>query len=464
MDAGHTTTVGRKTAALRETLSVFNERDFEDLALQASLICRTPIGAVLILEDGRPLFKSVVACPPIDLAPFLTLCAEAIGSAEVFELRDSAIWNGSGIVFLAGAPLFDENRHSIGAICVFDREKRILSPDQRRAVSALAHQMMERVQLYWDATEAIALLDEAKSVESVSSTPIKNLQDLMDDLPTVAYVKNEQEHVVYGNSLMFAASGLKAEEMLNKTNQELWGEDGRQMSENDRQVLAEKRMIVFEEKTHEKDERHWMSLKFPVPGDNGKNLVAGISFDITKFKRHEHEMEEYRQRLERSLQRLQRLSSTDPLTQLGNRAAFDKALRRAFAESVSDNSPLSLLLLDIDRFKRINDTFGHGLGDEVLRRLGRFIERNVRTGDLAARWGGEEFTLLLPNVNEQEALLFAERLRQGIEQAEWPGCRVTASFGISFRTSDTSSPEELFKSADAALYRAKQAGRNRVAS
>ena len=127
------------------------------------------------------------------------------------------------------------------------------------------------------------------------------------------------------------------------------------------------------------------------------------------------------------------------------------------------HQPLSLLMLDLDRFKQLNDSVGHDAGDDALRRLAVCFRQELRGVDSAARFGGDEFALILPQAYAEGALLVAERLRARIEQIEIPGFgNVTASIGIATFPSQAPARAELVSAADAALYNAKRTGRNRV--
>ncbi|MFL6196473.1 MAG: diguanylate cyclase [Thermoanaerobaculia bacterium] len=170
--------------------------------------------------------------------------------------------------------------------------------------------------------------------------------------------------------------------------------------------------------------------------------------------------------LEEANARLGTLAETDPLTALKNRRAFERTLDREFAFATRTGIPLSLIVLDIDRFKKYNDLLGHPAGDEVLRIISRLLLRSVRQMDLVARYGGEEFIIILPGTDQPGANTMAERLRRSIEDHPWPGRPVTASLGLATfvpgEAEDCTSPDELFARADTALYYAKSTGRNRV--
>lgn len=171
--------------------------------------------------------------------------------------------------------------------------------------------------------------------------------------------------------------------------------------------------------------------------------------------------------LEASRRLLEEQASTDPLTQLKNRRAFTEIGARHFALAHRHGHDLALVMLDIDHFKEVNDSYGHSAGDRVLVRIGQILATGIRAGDTSARLGGEEFALLLPNTNRAGAAQLAERLRGAVEQARCPNAdrpiAVTASAGVACYSLDTpENLEQLIELADQRLYAAKQSGRNRI--
>jgi diguanylate cyclase (GGDEF)-like protein len=169
-------------------------------------------------------------------------------------------------------------------------------------------------------------------------------------------------------------------------------------------------------------------------------------------------------RSEESWAALERLALTDPLTMLSNRRAGERALDREIARSRRTGSPFSLALFDLDHFKQINDVHGHAVGDDVLCEVSRILTSTFRASDLAARWGGDEFLVVLPDVTLPGAVVFAERARLLVEALSLPGIpRVTMSVGIVELQRDED-PRAALMRADAKLYEAKAAGRNRVSA
>ena len=191
-------------------------------------------------------------------------------------------------------------------------------------------------------------------------------------------------------------------------------------------------------------------------------LLAGlIGSAMGNASKHETQ-EDMLKALEANNRKLEEMATTDGLTGLANRRHFDDALRMAHAAQFRSGHPLSLLMIDVDKFKSYNDTYGHQGGDDILQQVGRTLRQTVRAHELVARYGGEEFAVILPGAGPQEAMGLAERLRAAIESANWPQRAVTISLGAATSTDATCDPEELVHTADAALYQSKADGRNRA--
>jgi len=180
-------------------------------------------------------------------------------------------------------------------------------------------------------------------------------------------------------------------------------------------------------------------------------------------------------KLRKSELRYYQASIQDPLTNLYNRRFFDNRLAQEFERAIRYNSPLTCLMLDIDHFKRVNDSFGHDVGDLVLQRLSAIIQKRVREFDILARYGGEEFVLLLPQTPMHNSYSLAEQIRTDVEKAEikikpkkvkkagTSSCSVTISIGISgIPDNEANKKDKLLKQADVAMYHAKQNGRNQT--
>tara|TARA_B100000315_G_scaffold33053_1_gene27739 strand:- start:3444 stop:5144 length:1701 start_codon:yes stop_codon:yes gene_type:complete len=214
-----------------------------------------------------------------------------------------------------------------------------------------------------------------------------------------------------------------------------------------------------------------------VPGTNLKNEMGMMARAVQIFKENsikrkdaEEKMKSAQKKLEEANKKLQRLSSMDSLTGIANRRYFDDFLDREWRRSARDRTPLSLILMDIDFFKKYNDGYGHQAGDDCLKKVAKKLNEIVnRPGDLVARYGGEEFVIVLGNTDLKTATALAEKLRSDVEDMQIAhkyrdgGSVITASIGVSSTISNTdSSLAHLIGASDKALYKAKEEGRNRV--
>jgi len=183
----------------------------------------------------------------------------------------------------------------------------------------------------------------------------------------------------------------------------------------------------------------------------GESILKFISQDSVEASYHEE---------------IYQLATHDALTELYNRRHFIEMADKEIARAIRHQRPLSLCIIDVDLFKPVNDRYGHISGDEVLRQIALLLRRHARTDDLAARIGGEEFALMLPECDAEAARMFAERLREAVAEAVFtPGGepqRITVSIGIAELAPGRDIRPALMAAADTALYRAKSEGRNRV--
>lgn len=199
-------------------------------------------------------------------------------------------------------------------------------------------------------------------------------------------------------------------------------------------------------------------------------IIAFLAFRLVRMRLELKKQRSYQEELLTinnllSLQNRQfeDLAKTDQLTGLLNRIGIRDVLYQGLVQWKRNETPFSVVLIDIDHFKRINDTYGHNVGDEILKGAAEIFKSHVRKSDFLARWGGEEFILLCPNTNRVQAMAAAESLRKRLEaETLYQDIKITASFGVS--TMSQPDLDHLFKSADEALYRAKNRGRNCVMS
>ncbi|MGI9463830.1 MAG: GGDEF domain-containing protein, partial [Aestuariivirgaceae bacterium] len=195
--------------------------------------------------------------------------------------------------------------------------------------------------------------------------------------------------------------------------------------------------------------------------DKMRSETASLTHSLEQTK---DQVEELRTNLEKARESGLR----DALTNLGNRRRFELVLTKEVAEAQATQSPMCLAIGDLDHFKRVNDTFGHPIGDEVLKFFGSLMSKNVKGRDTAARYGGEEFAIILPETSRADAEMLIEKIRSQLETTDLVLSKsqkrlgkVTASFGIAQLRPDDD-PSTLVERADAKLYEAKNGGRNRI--
>ncbi|MBH0229679.1 GGDEF domain-containing protein [Halobacillus yeomjeoni] len=178
----------------------------------------------------------------------------------------------------------------------------------------------------------------------------------------------------------------------------------------------------------------------------------------------------YLRRTNQLMKEYERNAFQDPLTGLNNVRSFDQTFNRLSTKAIQKKEMLSLTVIDIDYFKRINDTYGHPEGDEILKQVGKILLEKSRESDFVSRNGGEEFTVLMPKCSEEEAKKVSERIRKSIQQHSFDihnghtKINLTVSIGISTYPGTVGDTRDLYRKADQALYIAKNEGRNRVAS
>lgn len=192
--------------------------------------------------------------------------------------------------------------------------------------------------------------------------------------------------------------------------------------------------------------------------DSSERIFWSI-FSSVQHDKLNQELIEARRLLEHKAEKLHQLSITDELTGLLNRRELKRRAEQLLVSNQRSETPISLLVLDIDYFKKINDGYGHSAGDQVLQEMGRIFHRQGRTSDLLGRVGGEEFVFLLPNTDADQAHSLALRLHAAVGEIRFAGQSVTVSIGIATDTTHRDF-DTLFRQGDEAMYQAKRSGRN----
>lgn len=294
-------------------------------------------------------------------------------------------------------------------------------------------------------------------------------ENVMESIPEMVFVLDDKERIIDANAV--------AQKWLDKPLNEIIGRETMEVFKRWPQLL---RRFFFLEQSREEIE---------IPGDpprvletiitpifNRANQIEGrviLAYDITDRKRLEEELVTANQALQNQLEENERLriqlqeqAIRDPLTGVFNRRYFAEALDNEAARAVRENSPFSIIILDLDHFKRINDSYGHKCGDFVLQALAKYLTQNTRRSDIVCRFGGEEFVILMPDAAADSAFERAELFRREFEAmvnvCEGSPIQATFSAGVASFPVHAGSGEVLLGCADQALYRSKAGGRNRV--
>ena len=282
------------------------------------------------------------------------------------------------------------------------------------------------------------------------------LETMLNNIDAHIYVKDCERKFLYVNDRVAKLFGDKAENIIGKQDTEILPIDiAEHFYQSDKQVFNTNQKQVIEETTHSEsgETSHYISTKVPFNRPDKLPALIGFSSDVTElFKLKEQ---------------FKQLANTDPLTNLYNRRFFTKQAEKEYQRAKRYSQSMTLISIDIDYFKSINDKFGHTAGDQVLIEVAKQLKASLRQTDILARIGGEEFSILLPETSAISAMTFAERIKE--EQSklqisgDWQGeIKLSVSIGVSSLIASDKTFDMLFSRADKALYQAKNTGRNNV--
>ena len=280
----------------------------------------------------------------------------------------------------------------------------------------------------------------------------KGLRAALDNLQSYVYIKDRESRYIYANKLTLELFGCSADDLYLTSDEQYFPADvAAKLKEVDQRVLGgestEEEIIVDDES----GKRVYLEAKTPLYSDSEADKIIGIlgiSTDIT-----------YQKSLE---EQALKLAKTDVLTGLSNRLEIDSVLSGEIERLKRFPRAFSIIMLDIDHFKRVNDHYGHIAGDHCLQQIASILKLNSRSIDTVGRWGGEEFLIICPETDLKGTEKLAEKLRTKIAEHDFSQVgKITCSFGVtSFFAGDTL--ESIVDRADQALYQAKDAGRNKV--
>lgn len=282
------------------------------------------------------------------------------------------------------------------------------------------------------------------------------LDTMLNNIDAHIYVKDCERTFIYVNARVAELFGDKAENIIGKKDTDILPKEvAEHFYQSDKKVFETNKKQVIEETTHNEDGEtcHYISTKVPFNQPDKLPALIGFSSDVTELFKLK---EEFKQ-----------LANTDPLTNLYNRRFFTEKAEKEYQRAKRYSLSTTLISIDIDHFKSINDKFGHPAGDQVLIEVANQLQENLRQTDILARIGGEEFSILLPETSTKSAIAFAERIREAQSKlkitGEWQGeITLSVSIGVSSFLSSDKAFDDLFSRADKALYEAKNSGRNKV--
>ncbi|MBK8395898.1 MAG: diguanylate cyclase [Leptospiraceae bacterium] len=299
-------------------------------------------------------------------------------------------------------------------------------------------------------------ITERKRLETELREQHELLDTVLNNVDAHVYMKTDDRHFLYANNKTAELFGTTPSNIKDTLDTDLISQElADQLWKLDKAVFETGKKIVGEEKFADANgnERHYMSVKVPLKRIGKREVLIGFSSDITELNNLKEE--------------LRQQALTDVLTGVPNRRFFLEEAEKEFLKSKRYSLALTAISIDLDYFKKINDTYGHNAGDIALCTVASHIQKMIRKCDVLARVGGEEFSVLLPNTDLEEAELLANRIRTSLEEiritGDWVGEIIpTISIGISTLHNSDNNIGVILKRADRALYQAKNSGRNRV--
>jgi len=300
------------------------------------------------------------------------------------------------------------------------------------------------------------------TAEKVLQTQVSEQKHLLDtilnNINAHVYMKDCDRTFLYVNSQVAELFGDKAENIIGKKDTEVLPKEiADHFYQSDSVVFnTQERQVIEETATDDEGNiHHYISTKIPFMSPDKRSALIGFSTDVTELFQLKEEFKT--------------LATVDPLTELFNRRYFTDQADKEFIRAQRYKKSMALISIDIDHFKRINDNYGHPAGDKVLIAVSKQLQDSLRQSDVLARIGGEEFSILLPETSTEDALVFAERIREAQSQlrisGDWQGeIQLSVSIGVSSYQVSDAEFDALFSRADKALYQAKNSGRNQVCS
>lgn len=440
------------------TLKKYDILDTEpDIALDAvvqlaAYICQTPIAAISLVDENRQWFKAITGLNAKETPRDVAFCAHAILGNETMVVPDATkderfcdnplVTSAPDIRFYAGVPLATPTGEHLGTLCVIDQVAREISPAQLDAINVLAKNVMAHLDLrlsHKQAREHINDLQISATIfdaasEAMVVTDADNL--IISINPAFTKLTGYNLHEVVGKNPKILSSGRQDKEFYINMWQTL-------------SITGHWDGELWNKRKNGEEYIEWLSINVIFNTDGTKRFHVAIFSDITE-KRKAEEL-------------IWNQANYDHLTQLPNRRLFRDRLEQEIKLAHRLRQSAALLFIDLDHFKEVNDSLGHDAGDVLLVSAASRISQCVREADTVARMGGDEFTVILSQVNDATHVSkVAENIIYQLSQPfviNGVTLNISASIGIALCPKDSDSAEILLKQADKAMYAAKAAGK-----
>lgn len=447
------------------------ERAFDRVTEVAARVFRVPICLVSLVDEHRQWFKACIGIEASETSRDVAFCAHAILQRAPLVVPDATkdarfvnnplVTGPPRVRFYAGAPLVTHG-HCIGTLCLIDTKPRTLDDGQLETLTELAAMVVDELELRevkreleTRTHELVQAMAETEKQREAALYQQAVLKSVLDSAAEGIVVADERGRFRFVNPSAKQILGIAEMPSYTEFQSQLTvlHPDGTELDPAHRPLARAMRGESCDDME--------LLLRVPAREDmivslssrplRGVDRAVGgggvVTFrDVTELRKA---------RLE-----LARLATTDGLTGLPNKRVLDERLMLLVAEA-NRGRRFAVVMIDVDHFKKVNDTHGHAVGDKVLVAVASALRARLRATDLVARYGGEELCALVTDVDAARAAKVAEDLRAAIEAIESP-VQVTASFGVCATESAPADAATLMKAADDALYRAKREGRNRV--
>jgi diguanylate cyclase (GGDEF)-like protein/PAS domain S-box-containing protein len=434
------------------------ESAFDALTKVAAQILDVPIALISIVDAERQWFKSRYGLDVAQTPRDISFCGHVVEQDAQLVVPDAQrdgrfadnplVTGDPHVRFYAGTPLRTGAGFVLGTLCAIDHVARDIGPEKLEALELLAGQVVQLLELRRTGLRLVEARDAERRAE-------ERLHKIIDNVPALVGYWDQDLRNVFANRAYSEWFGQRPDEIQGGHIRDLLGPD---LYEKNRPLLE--RALAGEQQHFQRTiltpsgPRHSAATYAP---DRVGDQVRGIFVLVTDIT----ELEVARAKQKEQSEAIERLARTDMLTGLLNRRAAADLIERERARAARSGERLFVVMLDVDHFKRVNDEGGHLHGDEVLKHVGDALLATTRQADICARWGGEEFLVLLTATSPEGALQSAERIRVSAGRAgDTPP--VTLSAGLAEWQFTDQSFDQALGAADGRLYQAKQTGRNRL--